>query len=152
MARHGEPGNVHDSRATRRSWGTGGTGPDISIIPSLAETLGQQRSVIAVILFGSVARNEQKPFSDIDICIVTDRTITDEEKAELAGYSSPSVEISFFHDLPVAIRYRAIKEGKILYCRDSLALRRVMKDTIRIYLDFQPVLRRYALHALGIGS
>jgi len=42
----------------------------------------------------------------------------------------------FFQDLPHAIRFRVLKEGKPLYVKDTLTLQRIKAETLKYYLDF----------------
>ena len=44
--------------------------------------------VKTIILFGSYARNEQKPLSDIDICVITGKNISESKKSEISSHAS----------------------------------------------------------------
>ncbi len=101
------------------------------------------KEVAAIYLFGSYAKNKIKPYSDIDLCLITKKGLPDKKKALLGSYSSDKIDISLFWDLPVSIRFRVFHEGKLLYCKDELFLLRVKVDTIKEYLDFQPVIERH---------
>ncbi len=117
--------------------------------PALEE-LHSRENIIAVILFGSVARGTSGPLSDIDLCIVTSQNIIEPEKRELQSYGSRRIDMSIFYDLPLTIRFRVLREGKLLYCRDSLALHRIIVSTVRQYLDTAPLIRKHSLHALRV--
>ena len=120
-------------------------------IPVIAELVARGE-IVAIILFGSVARGQAREISDIDICIITRRGIPGPEKMELLSYGSDKIDVSIFEDLPITIRFRAIREGKILFCRDITALQAIMADTVREYLDIAPFIRRNCERALGIGG
>jgi predicted nucleotidyltransferase len=109
-------------------------------------------AVLALILFGSVARGCARPFSDVDLCIVTKKNTTDTVRMELLSYGSKKIDVSIFSDLPVQIRFRVIKEGKILFCKDSLALHRLQVATVREYLDFEPFIKRHCRHAMSAAE
>ncbi|MFA7695723.1 MAG: nucleotidyltransferase domain-containing protein [Methanoregula sp.] len=126
--------------------------PDEAALGAVPDELRTKDSVIAIILFGSVARGEARPISDIDLCIITKREIPETEESDLLSYGSEKIDVSLFWDLPPAIRFRIIKEGKTLFCRDPLALHRIKVATIREYLDTAPLIRKYCLHALGIAG
>ena len=126
--------------------------PDDAAIGAVLEELRTKDSIIAIILFGSVARGQARPISDIDLCIITKRDIPETEESDLLSYGSEKIDVSLFRDLPPTIRFRVIKEGKTLFCRDPLALHRIKVDTVREYLDTAPLIRKYCLHALGIAG
>jgi hypothetical protein len=118
-------------------------------ITQVVEELRAHDAVLGLILFGSVARGCARPFSDVDLCIVTKKNTPDTVRMDLLSYGSKKIDVSIFSDLPVQIRFRVIKEGKILFCKDSLALHRIKVATVREYLDFEPFLRRNCLHAMS---
>jgi predicted nucleotidyltransferase len=128
---------------TERDWGR---------TDEIIDELKNNKKVGAIYLFGSYARGNIKPFSDIDICVVTERNISKEVKEEILSNSSKKIDLSLFWDLPLGIRFRVIKEGKLLYKRDALKLQRVKVDTLKAYLDFQPIIKAYCYRILGIGE
>lgn len=116
-------------------------------IDKIIEPLKKNRDVVSIYLFGSYARGREKPFSDIDICVVADR---DANMDEILSHSSKKIDISIFHDLPLSMRFRVIKEGKLLFSRDELKLHRIIVATIRSYLDFKPHILRRTERVLGV--
>ena len=64
---------------------------------------------------------------------------------------NPEYDLSIFHDLPMSMRFRVIKEGKLLLSRDELKLHRIIVATIRSYLDFKPHIMRRTGRVLGAG-
>ncbi len=105
--------------------------------------------VKAVYLFGSYANRKEKPISDIDICVITEREITKFKKLEIRSFSWKNVDISIFWDLPIAIKSKVLKEGVELFCRDDKFLNKVMVSTMKEYLDFDPILRKFTRLYLG---
>lgn len=106
-------------------------------------------AVLAVYLFGSSARGTRRPFSDVDLCIISSRHLSRAEKEDLFSHAAPGFDISFFENLPLNIRYRIFREGKVLFCRDELQLQRVQGATVSRYLDFSHLLRRCCARVLG---
>jgi len=98
-----------------------------------------------------MARGQSRKFSDIDLCVLTEPGVSKFEQLDLLSYGSRKIDLSLFQDLPLAIRFRVIREGKLLWCRDRLALHRIIICTLRQYLDFATFLRRHSLHAMGIS-
>jgi predicted nucleotidyltransferase len=77
--------------------------------------------ILAVILFGSSARDEMTASSDIDICLVfrlgkADRLALSRKRLE---YAESDIDVQIFQFLPIYIRRRVLKEGKVLFCRDE---------------------------------
>ena len=105
--------------------------------------------VDAIYLFGSYARGNAKPISDIDICIITKRDVPKPVKEDILSNSSKKVDISIFWDLPPMIRFRVLKEGKLLYKKDEIALQRVKIDTLKSYLELQPMIKRNCIRIMG---
>ena len=117
--------------------------------PGLPESIAENPSVIAVILYGSTARGRHTPLSDIDLCVVTGPDLTAGEWESIMSRSGPALDIAIFRDLSPALRYRVIREGKILLNRDPAAMHRIMAGTLREYLDLQPFIDRNARRILG---
>jgi predicted nucleotidyltransferase len=121
----------------------------IKEIDNIIEPLRKNRDVLTIYLFGSYARGREKPFSDIDICVIADKHAN---KDEILSHSSKKIDISVFHDLPLGMRFRVIKEGKLLFSRDELKLHRIIVATIRSYLDFKPHILRRTEWVLGVRN
>lgn len=115
--------------------------------PEVAAILDEipKEGVIAVILFGSHATGKAGPLSDIDLCIVADRAMTDPQKNEVLSFGSRIIELRLFWDLPFTIRFRVIRDGIILYCKNPELLHRITVDTVRKYLDVEPLIRKHSL-------
>ncbi len=118
-------------------------------IDGIVNELKKNKKVDAVYLFGSYAKGNAKPFSDIDICVITERGVSKKVKEEILSHSSKKIDISMFWELPLMIRFRVIKEGKLLYKKDEIKLQRVKVDTLKSYLDIQPMIKRHCSMALG---
>jgi predicted nucleotidyltransferase len=114
-------------------------------VPDLDALLKEIRKndIEAVYLFGSQATGRAKPISDIDICVITKKDAPREVKENILSNSSRKIDIVIFRDLPLSIRFRVFKEGKPLYVKDPLTLQRVKADTLRSYLDMQPMTKRH---------
>lgn len=78
----------------------------------------KNRKVKAILLFGSHAKGKATPISDVDICIIGNK-LSEMEKSKLELLSDEKVEINFFDKLPLPVRFRVFKEGKIIFLRDE---------------------------------
>jgi len=119
--------------------------------PELDEIVNEikKNDIDAIYLFGSHATGKVKPTSDIDICVIAKKDIPKEAKEAILSNSSKKIDIVMFWDLPYAIRFRLLKEGKPLYEKDRLTLQRIKIDTLKSYLDVQPMIRRHISRVLG---
>ncbi|HMK15313.1 MAG TPA: nucleotidyltransferase domain-containing protein [Methanomicrobiales archaeon] len=107
-----------------------------------------KEGVTAIFLYGSVARGEEKPMSDIDICIVTERGISRSEKEQILVHASPTLDLTLFHDLPLPIRFRVLSEGMLIWGEEGLELHRIRRSTIRCYREIGRMIRRHERRVL----
>ncbi|MBS3056189.1 MAG: nucleotidyltransferase domain-containing protein [Candidatus Aenigmarchaeota archaeon] len=115
-------------------------------ITKVINAIKKEQGVEAIYLFGSRASGTAKPYSDIDICVVTDKAA---KRRSILAHSSEKIDTSIFWDLPLNIRYRVIKEGKLLYVKDKLKIHRITVSTVLSYLDFKPLLEKHFSRFLG---
>jgi predicted nucleotidyltransferase len=118
-------------------------------IDKIIEPFKKDRDVISIYLFGSYARGREKPFSDIDICVIAAKGA---DRDEILSHSSKKIDISIFHDLPLTMRFRVLKEGQLLFLRDELKMHRIIVATIKSYLDFKPHILRRTERVLGVRN
>jgi predicted nucleotidyltransferase len=117
-------------------------------LPDIVRSIAQSPSVLAIILYGSAARMKTTPLSDTDLCVVTRPGLAPDEWETIMAHTGPDLDLVLFHDLSPSIRYRVIREGKILFNRDPVFLHRTMADTVRQYLDLKPFIDRNARRIL----
>ena len=99
------------------------------IIDRMTQRLAEEFHPEKIILFGSRARGEQKPDSDVDLLVVV-RDVDDRRKLRIEmrravtamGLSKDilvltSDEFEVKRKIPGTIAYPADKEGKVLYAR-----------------------------------
>lgn len=95
-------------------------------------------------LFGSAARGDAGPLSDVDVAVLIEETATPMARLEIAAALIEELErrvaradVVIFNEAPPALRHRVIRDGILLLERD--ARRRVDSEvrSIREYLDFQ---------------
>ena len=118
-------------------------------IRKAVDELKKHKEVKAVYLFGSYAKGTNLPFSDIDICILTEKRISSTKKANIIANSSDNVDIVLFSELPVTIRYRILKEGKLLFVRNEAEIHSAAVQTLKEYLDYRPLIERFSEEYFG---
>jgi len=102
--------------------------------------------VLAVILFGSQARREGTPLSDLDICLVLNPNRYSElelSEKRLHYLKSFDFDIQIFQQLPVFIRTRVLRDGRVLFCRDEQELYDVAFRTSQRFEDYRHIYNGY---------
>jgi predicted nucleotidyltransferase len=114
----------------------------------------QDEELLAVILFGSAARNEQAPVSDVDICLVVTpkpfRPNTLSHK-RLEYMKDNSLDVHIFQQFPLYIRVRVLKEGRILFVRDEDQLYELAFRTAQAFEDFKHIYYGYLKEVESVG-
>jgi predicted nucleotidyltransferase len=106
----------------------------------------QDPAVLAVILFGSQARGEAGPASDVDVCLVLDPDVPPglpASRKRLDYLAGADLDVSIFQQLPLPVRSRILREGKVLFARDEDRLYEVAVRTARAFEGFRHHYRRY---------
>lgn len=110
-------------------------------------------NVLAVLVFGSVARGEQSPASDIDVCLVLRPEVSEGMTEKRLEYLAQSdLDIHIFQQIPLPIRRRVLKEGCVLLSKDDDALYRLAYRTAQAFEDFKPIYEGYLDAILHAGS
>ena len=101
-------------------------------------------AVLAAYLFGSVARGTASPLSDLDVALL----LREPSGAEVVGrvtdalcrrLRTDGVDVVSLREAPVPLRYRVVREGTLVFCRDLAARERFTAETVLEYLDFRPL-------------
>lgn len=118
-------------------------------LKKISEKAENDEHVLAVVLFGSYARNEK--FSDIDVCVVLkkgkfNRLFLSKKRLEYLT-AFPDIDVQIFQQLPLYIKIRVLKEGKMIFCRNEDSLYDLSFSTIRQFEYFKP---RYLSYLEGV--
>jgi len=105
----------------------------------------QDNDVLAVMLFGSVARGESSDHSDIDICLVLypKRWQLEELARKRWEYLCFDLDIKIFQQLPLYVRRRVLKEGIVLLVKNEDQLYELAFRTAKEFEDFKHIYRDY---------
>jgi predicted nucleotidyltransferase len=106
----------------------------------------RDRDVLAVILFGSQARGDAGPGSDVDVCVVLDvgsPAGLEASRKRLEHLAGRDLDVKIFQQLPLYIRPRVLKDGWVLFVRDEDRLYDLAIRTVRAFEDFRPYYQRY---------
>jgi uncharacterized protein len=110
----------------------------------------QPQDLVAVYLFGSVARQASRGTSDVDIGLLYREAPpptlcgpTARVEDELEGILGRQVEAVVLNNAPVDLVHRVLRDGEVVYQGDRSARIRFEVAARREYFDLLPVLRRY---------
>jgi len=117
----------------------------------------QDEDVLAVFLFGSIVREEETHLSDIDLCLVlAPKPIpfepTESSHKRLDYLKDFTFDIQIFQQLPIYVRRRILKEGRILFVRDEALLYELAFKTAQAFEDFKLVYLSYLEEMQIAGS
>lgn len=133
---------------------------DTSLKARLA-AIFEDRKVIFAYLFGSQARGDVGPLSDIDIAVYFDEAVNSNERfdlrLEVLGkltdlFRTDGVDVVALNDTPPLLTHRILRDGRLLFSSDErtrLALE--IKASLK-YLDWKPHLEKYTCQTLSSGA
>lgn len=106
-----------------------------NIINKIINELKDHSKLVAIYLFGSYAKGEEKPISDIDIAVIL-KNPSKEDEAEVGSLYSNKIDLVLFHRLPVYIQYEVFKYGKEIFVKDEEYLFELKLKTMKKYLEY----------------
>lgn len=116
----------------------------------LRERLEREPDVLVAYLYGSHARGKAGPLSDVDVGVLL-REDGDlfQRRLELIGAvaevtGSDAADVVVLNEIPVALGYRVLRDGRLLVSRDDRARVRYFVRTVDRYLDMAPMRRMYS--------
>jgi hypothetical protein len=128
-----------------------------ALVTRLVDKVDADEAVLAVLLFGSHSRGDQTPKSDIDLCLVLPLGRdgrTDQVSVRMAYLEENSgrLRIHVLQQLPLYVRARVLKEGRVLACKDWDALYAIACRIAQAFEDFKPIYRSYLDRVANVGS
>jgi predicted nucleotidyltransferase len=118
------------------------------ILDKLQVEMEKDQDILAIILYGSYARGEEA--RDVDLCLVLFPDKVDQAFDKRIEYSYyDEIDVQVFQDLPLYIRPRIIKEGKVLHVKDEDLLYDVAIQNAREWELFRP---KYEMYLSSIGK
>ena len=114
-------------------------------IKPLVEKAKKDKDVLAVALFGSASKGNL--YRDIDVCLFLNNKQANKEmtlkKLEYLGKANEKLDINIFQQLPIYIRIRILKEGKILFCKNNKMLYELAFGTIKEFGFYKKLYEMY---------
>ena len=115
-------------------------------------------NVVAIYLFGSVARGTPRADSDLDLALVTTEPLSPKQKldmyAALTKYGLDRIDLVVLDGTDIVVRFEAVTANRLLYAREGFDHGSFFSRAIREYLDFEPTLvtQRAALKQRLLGA
>lgn len=120
---------------------------DAALVARLSEALEPRAEILEAYLFGSHARGQARPGSDIDVAVYID-----EERAEdgdwgyraelatalMAALGEDDVDVVVLNRAPVLLYHRVLRDGVRLISRDLRATTARAGQALSRYFDFLP--------------
>jgi uncharacterized protein len=120
------------------------------LVAHLSEAVRRQPEVLLAAVFGSVARGEARPGSDVDLAILlaaTSLARRHEIEADLGRAAGCEVDLIDLADAPPQLRFEIARDGQLLYeqlpytrailerPRDEYLAERPQRDLVSFYLQ-----------------
>lgn len=121
---------------------------DENALTALSSFFSSQPAVDLAYLFGSEARGTAGPLSDVDVAVLLHPTVPADQfsdvqislLAEIMGIIKRNdIDLVVLNRAPAALRFRVIRDGQVLFCRDGAVLTRFRFSTLRDYHDTRPL-------------
>jgi hypothetical protein len=120
----------------------------LSLVERLREALIKREEIMFAYLFGSHARGTANKLSDVDVAVFLDELRL--PPVGHYGYKSEllvamrqelrePLDFVILNEAPLPLRFRVLRDGKLLFCRDTRVRITFHEKTMRDYLDFRPM-------------
>jgi predicted nucleotidyltransferase len=130
-------------------------------LPQLADLVSADKDIVALLVFGSLARGELKPLSDIDLGVLLDKRLSKRERfdkhLDLIGrftdfFRTEEIDLIVLNDAGMRFVVKVLTTGKILFERDRKELVDFYDKSTKIFLDFKYFIDDYNQTFLeGVG-
>lgn len=117
-------------------------------LPRLIKAFRRKTEIGALYLFGSYAKDDIKPLSDIDIAVFLKRNIPSSEYWDLKInilnkavkiLGTEEIDFVLLNEAPYELAYNILKTGRILFCCDEKYHTEFQEKIVLNYLDTKPL-------------
>ncbi|MCL7453271.1 MAG: nucleotidyltransferase domain-containing protein [Anaerolineae bacterium] len=128
-----------------------GTVPGVNL-PAISTVLARQGDVVAAYLFGSLARGQAGPLSDIDIAALLTPALEEQAAVErqldlmvaLDALDPREMQVTLLNHAPPALAYQVLRDGILFYERSQPQRIGFEVRAMQRYFDVQPMLDFHA--------
>ncbi len=115
-------------------------------VRDLKRKAARDEDILAVISFGSYARGES--YSDVDVCLVMlprryEELYLSQKRLDYQALLGQDFDVQIFQQLPLYVRIRVLREGRVEFCKDEQALYDLAFQTIEEFEEFEPIYLSY---------
>jgi uncharacterized protein len=119
---------------------------------AMAGYLSTVPEVVLGFLFGSYARGQGRPDSDVDCAVLLADNVPSGDAFDFRlrvmdglarAIGRDDVDVAILNEASLALAYRVLRDGVLLFCRDHAAYVRYRVRTLNLYFDFAPLLERH---------
>lgn len=118
------------------------------VINRVVDEVIKHSEVLTVILFGSYAKGEDTPLSDVDICVILS-DVNEKAEADIGSMYSSEIDLVLFHRLSLHVQFEVLKYGKVLFCRNEEMLDGIKLKVLRNYLEMSNFYERIGKRVLN---
>lgn len=120
-------------------------------LKEVMKSIGDRYGIRYALLFGSYARGDYKPYSDLDIAVKFDRRLDRKECFMKSGELSSIISEKVGKEVNVVplnladsiLKYEVFSNGTLIYCKDIEEFRMEWINGIDEYLDFKGMFERH---------
>jgi predicted nucleotidyltransferase len=130
-------------------------------MPEIINKVSADPDVVALYAFGSLAKGDLKPLSDLDFAILLSRELDKQERLDkhldLIGiftgtFHTDDIDLVVLNDAPPRFAYNILKNGKRLVLKDKSHLIDFHEHTNKMFIEFKRVRDEFDTAFLqGIG-
>jgi predicted nucleotidyltransferase len=117
---------------------------------AIREVLQSDDRIAFALIFGSAARDQLTPFSDVDVAVGLRAGVTLDASdigalvSRLEAAVHRDVDLVIMNEAPPGLAYRVFRDGRLIVERDRYARVARQARAIVEYLDFKPFEERFA--------
>lgn len=114
----------------------------------LAHDWSQDADLCALYLYGSRARRQSRPGSDVDLAVILRADLSPSARwhkrlalmdAAAMALGTDAIDLLLLDEVPSALGHRVIRDGRLLFDREPHRRVQVVEDVLRRYLDEAPL-------------